>query len=280
MISLLRLIKIHPLLWAVLGIGGMAGLFKEILMLLFIILVHELGHACTANYYGWRIRKIELMPFGGMAEIEEYGNRPVKEEFFVTLNGPLQHLWMICASMYLSGTPIWSETDHQLFLFHNISILLFNLLPILPLDGGKLLFTLQSYFLSFQKSYHLTTILSLITLTIITFIAFIILPFHLNLVVIVCFLWLHQYLEWRQRHYHFLRFLLERQRLQLNNKEKKTIPVHPSITVSQAVKEICREKKVTFLLRTKKGEKYVNEKLVLQAFFDSQQKALPLALLK
>jgi stage IV sporulation protein FB len=278
LINLLRLIKIHPLLWVILGIGGMAGLFKEILMLLFIIMVHELGHACTANYYGWRIRKIELMPFGGVAEMEEYGNRPVKEEFFVTLNGPLQHLWMICASMYLSGTPIWSEADHQIFLFHNISILIFNLLPILPLDGGKLLFTLQSYFLPFQKSYYLTTILSLIMLTIMTFIAFMILPFHLNLVVIVCFLWLHQYLEWRQRHYHFLRFLLERQRLQLN-KEKKKIPVPPDITVSQAVKEIYREKKGIFLVGTENGEKYVNETLVLQAFFDRQHKTLPLALL-
>jgi stage IV sporulation protein FB len=278
LINLLRLIKIHPLLWIILGIGGLAGLFKEILMLLFIILVHELGHACTAKYYGWRIRKIELMPFGGVAEMEEYGNRPIKEEFFVTLNGPLQHLWMMCASMYLSYTPIWSEADHRLFLFHNISILLFNLIPILPLDGGKLFFTLQSYFLPFQKSYRLTTIFSLIMLIIMTFIAVIILPFHLNLVVIVGFLWVHQYLEWRQRHYHFMRFLLERQRLQLN-KEKKNVLVHSKMTVSEAVKEIYREKKVTFLMKTENGEKCVNETLVLQAFFDRQQKAFPLALL-
>ena len=47
-----------------------------------------------ASYYSWRIPRIMLLPFGGMAEVDEHGNRPLKEEAFVILAGPIQHLWL------------------------------------------------------------------------------------------------------------------------------------------------------------------------------------------
>lgn len=130
-------------------------MFKEIIMLFFIVLVHELGHSYMAYRFRWRIKRITLLPFGGMAETEEYGNRPVREEFLVTINGPIQHLWLIGASFLLLKTPYWTQGDHEIFLFHNMAILLFNLLPILPLDGGRLMFSAYSYFFPFHKAYHI-----------------------------------------------------------------------------------------------------------------------------
>jgi len=134
LIELLKKTKIHPLFWVILGIGGATGLFKEIMMLFVIVLIHELGHAFMANRFGWRISRILLLPFGGMAEMEEYGNRPVKEEILVTICGPLQHIWMMVASYLLLSTPLWSEADHQTFIFHNVTILLFNFLHLFLLN--------------------------------------------------------------------------------------------------------------------------------------------------
>lgn len=275
MIDLLRKTKIHPLFWAILGIGGITGLFKEIMMLFVIVLIHEFGHALMAYRFGWRIRRIYLLPFGGMAEMEEYGNRPVKEEILVTICGPLQHIWMIAASYMLVLTPIWSEADHQMFLFHNITILLFNLLPVMPLDGGKLVFSLKTLLLPFHKSYQLSIRLSFMLLLVLTYVSLFIVPFHLNLVAILGFLWTHLYLEWKQRHYHFLRFLLERRRLK-SVRELKFVHVSPTLTVANAMKKVHRDKEMVFLFTFDSKEFGVKEEMILGAFFETNTKHAPL----
>lgn len=245
-------------------------------MILIIVFIHELGHSIVALRLGWRIRKITLLPFGGMAEMDEYGNRPVKEEILVTIAGPLQHIWLIGLSYLLVTTPVWSEGDHRLFLFHNLTILAFNLLPVLPLDGGKLIFSFTSLFFSFQKSYDRSFALSVFLLINITFFSLTILPFHLNLIVIICFIWVQHYLEWRQRHYHFLRFILERN----SSKQKRKaqlVQVSASMTVAEAIQKIYREKEL--ILYFKKGTEViqVNEKMLLEAYFQRNSRGIPIS---
>ena len=82
--------------------------FIELSIFLFIVFIHELGHALAASFFSWRIKRISLLPFGGVAEMDEHGNRPLKEEAIVTLAGPLQHVWMmglafISLSVYLDA---------------------------------------------------------------------------------------------------------------------------------------------------------------------------------
>lgn len=241
-------------------------------MLFFIVLVHELGHSYMAYRLRWRIKKITLLPFGGMAETEEYGNRPVREEFLVTINGPLQHVWLIGASYLLIKTPYWTQTDHDIFLFHNLTILIFNLLPILPLDGGRLMFAAHSYFFSFHKAYHITYYSSGFLLMVLTTLALSVFPFHLNLIVVIMFLWLHHYLEWKQRHFIFLRFLLERNRERPRGKEKR-IQVSPSTSVQESVKLLNRQRYHYFAIG--RGVQLEEEKL-LDAFFDGEKRMLPI----
>ncbi|MBU9710285.1 M50 family metallopeptidase [Evansella tamaricis] len=275
MIEILRKVHIHPIFWAILGIGALTGFFKEIVMLFFIVFVHEMGHSVMAHHFQWRIKKITLLPFGGMAETEEYGNRPVKEEVLVVLFGPLQHLWLIGGSYLLLLTPIWNEGDHNIFLFHNLTILLFNLLPILPLDGGKLLFSIQSYFYAFHKAYHLNFYTSLSLLIILTVFSLTYMPFHLNLLVIIAFLWLHHYLEWKQRHFMFLRFLLERKR-RIQKWSGKGVHVHvsPKISVADAMKQVNRQRYHYFVFGKNGIE--LEEHQVLEAFFNEEKRLLPI----
>ncbi|MCD8502863.1 MAG: hypothetical protein LRY71_15885 [Bacillaceae bacterium] len=61
-IQLIKKIKINPLFWFVIGIGVLSGYFKEVMMVFSIVFIHEMGHSFAAQYYKWRIRKIELLP--------------------------------------------------------------------------------------------------------------------------------------------------------------------------------------------------------------------------
>ncbi len=84
-LSLLFKVHVHPFLWIIMGLGLMTGHIKALLCLLLVVSVHELGHAALAVFFSWRIKRIFLLPFGGTVEVEEHGNRPLKEEFAVIL---------------------------------------------------------------------------------------------------------------------------------------------------------------------------------------------------
>lgn len=112
------------------------------LALTFSILVHELGHAFTAQRFSLPIERIHLFLFGGMAELR---HRPIKpsQEFFVALSGPVASLLF---AGFFYGISIPAERDHpQIFYvlqnigFMNALLGFFNLIPIYPLDGGRAL---------------------------------------------------------------------------------------------------------------------------------------------
>lgn len=184
--------------------------FFELFMLLFIIFIHEMGHAVTATFFSWRIKRISLLPFGGVVEMDEHGNRPLKEEALVVLAGPLQHLWMMGGAILLYELSWLSFASFILFIKYNLMILTFNLLPIWPLDGGKLLFLLLSLYKSFPKAHQTTLILSGFFIFIFILFVLIISPTHLNIWIVLSFLLFSLTKEWKHRRYVFMRFLIER----------------------------------------------------------------------
>jgi stage IV sporulation protein FB len=130
--KLLLKINVHPTLWFVIFISVATAHFKEMMMLLAVIFVHEMGHAVCAQYFNWRIKSIGLLPFGGHLETEEYGNRSLKEDMLVVLAGPLQHTWLIGLNYILYLVSFISYDSYQTFFYLNIIVCLFNLLPIWP----------------------------------------------------------------------------------------------------------------------------------------------------
>ncbi|MDP4157713.1 MAG: stage IV sporulation protein FB, partial [Bacillota bacterium] len=65
--TLIRHIHIHPLLWIVIAASIVTAHFLEVCLLLLIIFIHEMGHAAAASFFSWRIKKVSLLPFGGVA---------------------------------------------------------------------------------------------------------------------------------------------------------------------------------------------------------------------
>ncbi|MED1561371.1 M50 family metallopeptidase [Alkalihalobacillus alcalophilus] len=270
---LARKIKIHPLFWFVLGIGIITGYFREVLMVFMIVFIHELGHAVAASYFKWKINKIELLPFGGVAEVEDNGNKPFREELMIILAGPIQHVWMIGLSFSFAGSSFWSEQAHQLFLNHNLVILLFNLLPILPLDGGRLLQLLCCYRSPYKTGMATARKLSFFILIACMIIVSFFFSFHLNIWVVFSFLILNNYLEWKQRHYRFVRFLMGRNAF-VPKRPIKTIRVDDTMIIKDVMDLFERGVTHQLVVSSQSNEApiYVPESMLLRAFLGNYSK--------
>ncbi|WP_257008121.1 M50 family metallopeptidase [Bacillus sp. FJAT-45350] len=268
LLPLLKKFKIHPLFYFVLGIGVVTGYFQEVIMLFLIVFIHEMGHAIAAHFFKWKINKIELLPFGGVAEMNEAGNRPLREELIVVLAGPIQHLWLMALSFVLLPFDFWTVADHQLFLWHNLIILSFNLLPVWPLDGGRLVQLWFSYRLPYKKAQKLSLVSTTVILLVLSIISLYLFPFHLNLWIVLTFLFVSNYLEWKQRHFSYMRFLMERLHGK-NSRKKRMITVNDTMKVQDVVNLFQRgyQHKLVIKNNDKNTRKVINEQELLKAFF-------------
>lgn len=270
--DLLRKIQIHPLLWMVIALAVATAHFIELMMVLLIIFVHEIGHGAAASFFSWRIKKIALLPFGGVAEMDEHGNRPLKEELFVVAAGPLQHVWMISLAYILFMAGIFPEKWYSLFIEYNLMVLIFNLLPIWPLDGGKLVFILFSMNSSFQVAHLRTIYMSISVLAIFSVIVLMIAPLTLNVWVIIGFLAFSLYFEWKQRRFIFMRFLMERHYgKQADFRQLKPINVAENDMIGHVLEKFQRGCKHPIIVKKINGkEMMMDENELLHAFFSEK----------
>lgn len=268
-ILLFKQIRIHPLLWLVVGLAIITSHFNELFLLLLIIFVHEIGHAVAAQFFSWRIKSIVLLPFGGVAEMDEHGNRPLKEELMVILAGPIQHVWMIAVAFLCFEWQLVTPEFFSLFVQYNLMILLFNLLPIWPLDGGKLVFLYLSYFYAFGDAHRKALQLSIFMLILFLIASLWILPFNINICIILAFLLFSLYYEWKQRRYIFMRFLLERYYGKHSELRKlKPLVVKESEPIMKVLEKFQRGCKHSIIVETGNKEKSVlDENELLHAYF-------------
>ncbi len=272
-LELFSKIHIHPLLWVLIGLAIVTAHFKELLLLFMIVFVHEMGHAICAHFFSWRIRRIMLMPFGGVAELDEHGNRPLKEELFVILAGPIQHIWMGAVAYGLYSLSIISRETMELFMFHNLVIMFFNLLPIWPLDGGKLLFILFSLRFPFYRSHQFMLYLSCGAVALFICGLLYMWPTQLNLWMIISFLIFSLVMEWRKRHFVFMRFLLERYYgKQVKIKMLKPIVVDEKEKIQRVLLLFQRGYKHPIIIsRNGKKQLPIDENEVLHAYFTEKK---------
>lgn len=132
-------IRLHPLFLVVLAIA-IAGHFLALFFTLFaVVVLHELGHAAAARALGYSVEEIELLPFGGVAKLAA-GNIGfcARHETLIAICGPLVNLVLVVLTSVWRMTPFDRSDWSQTFLTVNLTILFFNLLPGLPLDGGRI----------------------------------------------------------------------------------------------------------------------------------------------
>jgi Zn-dependent protease len=148
------------------GLISALTLLAVVVVLFGCVLLHELGHALMARYFGIATRDITLYPIGGIARLDSTGERPI-EEVCIALAGPAVNV--IILALLLPVVMLALVTGHlgggegaQLFTlergwlsllglftlwvwFGNLTLVLFNLIPVFPMDGGRVFRALLSF---------------------------------------------------------------------------------------------------------------------------------------
>jgi Zn-dependent protease len=123
-----------------LGISSYYVAFAYAMLLLISVLIHELAHALTAKIYGWPTQKIVLNLWGGHTQFENFTATPARS-VIVALAGPAANLvlaggaWVVLST---TGMGSVAEILTNIFMWANFVIGIFNVLPGLPLDGGRI----------------------------------------------------------------------------------------------------------------------------------------------
>lgn len=125
-----------------------------VLAVFICVVLHELGHALTAKRFGINTKNITLLPIGGMARLDKIPESP-KQELLVVIAGPLVNVVIAILLYFIAPVQAYTNLNFtetfetlmsftlQNFLFYlfivNVGLVLFNLIPAFPMDGGRIL---------------------------------------------------------------------------------------------------------------------------------------------
>ena len=127
------------------------GFFSYIVLLFVFVIMHEYGHALTARRYGIVTRDIIISPIGGIARLERLPNNPL-HELYIALAGPAVNVFLtivFLAIQLFTAHEIFPTSDRidlsstsnyiGYLLAFNIVLVVFNMIPAFPMDGGRVL---------------------------------------------------------------------------------------------------------------------------------------------
>ena len=159
--NIFKYIYIDKLTYLFLLLSVLSASFIQIIIIFSLIIVHELGHLLMAKLLKIEIDKIYIYPLGGITKLNMNLNISPLQESLVLLAGPI--LQLVFYAIYQLILP----ECQSLIEFYNYQILFFNLLPIYPLDGGKILNIIVSSKVPYKLSLRYSIFISYILLIVI-----------------------------------------------------------------------------------------------------------------
>lgn len=160
-------VRVHLLLIIMTIVFALCGQLLEVSIVLMSVILHELCHVVTARMLGYRVTSIELLPFGGVAKIEE-PDRCGLQAFAVVAAGPIGSALCGLGGYVLAGDygdyaamRIWTEVNTMLALW--------NLVPAYPLDGGRIMQMVWQSCLNPRESLRRTVRISRMIATVLIF---------------------------------------------------------------------------------------------------------------
>ncbi|NLW55422.1 MAG: hypothetical protein GX050_02150 [Firmicutes bacterium] len=152
-------IKLNPWFFFLLFISGVTGKILSLVVGFLSVLLHETAHLLTALGFGYHSLAIELFPFGGVAKMDyALFNDPVAEGI-TALAGPVESILLALLGKAFAPYLQIPEISEALITI-NCGLALFNLLPLFPLDGGRMLRAFLASKLGYKKATVLVTTLT------------------------------------------------------------------------------------------------------------------------
>jgi stage IV sporulation protein FB len=224
------------------------GHIFDFLVFTLLILFHELGHILSGIFFSWNIKEVIVLPFGCLTIFDTFINTSLFEQFVVTFMGPF---FQIIFYLFFSKIFILSN----LVTYYNFLLLIFNLLPIYPLDGSKFVYIFLCLIFPFRFVYFFLIFISFLFL----FLVFFFCSFDLIVYLILFFLLFKCVCELKKSRFIFLKFLFERYIYSFNFK---------SVKIVSSISKMFLNSKHLFY----DGSKYITEYEKLSKMFDNDYK--------
>jgi len=195
--AIMMRMTIHPLFLPILFSIVISGNVSYYALILSSLIIHEVGHIVAALICRVKVERCVIMPYGGEIQLKGGNTIAPKKQLIIALGGPVATICCLAVTPFLD--PLLAEPLVKI----QILLLAINIIPIWPLDGGRIIMSLIHIFYPRIRmvEFYLSVSLILITLTVI--ITFILLPKTLFLLVLSIFLFFQIVNEWRYRKYRF-----------------------------------------------------------------------------
>lgn len=166
-------------------------------MLMLFAFLHELGHLLAGVTLGFRPKSLRINPLGlsisFWIKAEDYNKRIYKgnllalKKLLIAMAGPMVNFMLVL----LFSTTDFCSTNQELLIYSNVLIGLFNLIPIYPLDGGRILKNILYICTGLEDTYSYINLISYISIVILTMFSSIMVFYLQNIAVllIIGYLW-------------------------------------------------------------------------------------------
>lgn len=152
-------IKCNPFFILFLFASFYTGYIKQSIIIFASVLVHELGHALMAKRIGIQVEEIELFPFGGIAKMEDITKYGGYVEAYVAFAGP-----MVSGVIAVIGAILWHYNPaFKPIALYNFILFSFNVMPALPLDGGRMLRNILLQYMSYKSATRIMVLIGKLT---------------------------------------------------------------------------------------------------------------------
>lgn len=188
-------IKLHILCIPFVFFMVFSGQIAYYSIILGALLLHETGHLLAAMLCRVKVKSCVIAPYGGEIEFENPTRVDEKSLLWIALGGPIATLLGIGFAFFMP------ELIAERFVNVQLVLLAFNLLPVIPLDGGRIILALLLIFYPSAKAFEFYHSFSLFLVTVILLLTLSSLPQSLFLVILCLFVWLQVIKEWNYRKY-------------------------------------------------------------------------------
>ena len=156
--------KINVFTYIFLILSMLSGYFREMFIVFIILIVHELGHFFLMKLINIEVSSITIYPYGGMIKNNMLINTNSLKVILISFAGIINQLllWIIIYIFLKVG--FINSYYYDIFFKYNLYIILFNLIPIYPLDGYKILNSFLELFTSFKNSIYLSFFINVVCL--------------------------------------------------------------------------------------------------------------------